>query len=142
MHALPISACPFDVQLALRMAAAQQGLEAGLVDASDFDEARAGPSPEHVWAQLQALLPLSPDLVFTHGDYSLDKVLLYAARQVTGFIDLGRLGVAARYQDLAICWNCLAEFGELAQRAFMQAYGIAEPDERKLAAHLCLDEFF
>jgi len=88
------------------------------------------------------LLPLSPDLVLTHGDYSLDKVSPDAAGQVTGFIDLGRLGVAARYQDLAICWNCLAEFGELAQLAFVQAYGIAEPDERKLALHLCFEEFF
>jgi len=95
VHALPINACPFDVQLALRMAAAQQGLEAGLVDASDFDEARAGLSPEHVWAQLQALLPLSPDLVFTHGDYSLDKVLLDAA----GYVTLAhRLGPPGRGQ--------------------------------------------
>jgi aminoglycoside 3'-phosphotransferase-1 len=61
---------------------------------------------------------------------------------VVGCIDVGRGGIADRYQDLAILWNCLGEFdGELQARLF-QRYGIAEPDRRKLAFHLMLDEMF
>ena len=111
LHALPIEACAFNAQLPLRLAMARRRLEAGLVDAEDFDEARAGQSAEQVWQELQALLPMQPELVLSHGDYSLDNILLDASGQVSGIIDLGRLGVADRYQDLAIAWNCLQEFG-------------------------------
>ena len=61
---------------------------------------------------------------------------------MTGCIDVGRLGAADPYQDLAILWENLGEFGADAQRALWRAYGVAAPDERKLLFHLCLDEFF
>ncbi|WP_231512451.1 APH(3') family aminoglycoside O-phosphotransferase [Paucibacter sp. KBW04] len=142
LHALPIEACAFNAQLPIRLAQARRRLEAGLVDAQDFDADRAGQTAEQVWLQLQALLPMQTELVLTHGDYSLDNILLDEAGEVSGVIDLGRLGVADRYQDLAIAWNCLQEFGSAAQQAFVSAYGIPSPDPHKIALHLCLDEFF
>lgn len=60
----------------------------------------------------------------------------------SGCIDVGRLGVAGRYQDLAILWNGLREFdGALGARLFAR-YGIGVPDERRLRFHLTLDECF
>jgi len=50
--------------------------------------------------------------------------------------------VADPYQDLAILWRDLGEFGGDVQHAMWQAYGIAAPNERTLGFHLCMDEFF
>ena len=142
LHALPVERCPFNAHPALRLADARARLDAGRVDADDFDDARAGWSPEDVWRELQRLLPLAVDPVVSHGDYSLDNLLLDADGRLTGVIDVGRAGVADRYQDLAILWNCLGEFGADAQALLFTAYGISQPDPRKLDFHLCLDECF
>lgn len=141
VHSLPLADCPFHAGHDLRLAAARRNLEAGLVDTDDFDEEREGWTAEQVWSEMTGLLPLTFDRVVTHGDFSLGNVLVEDGR-VTGCIDVGRAGAADPYQDLAILWHNLAEFGEAAQRALWPAYGIRDPDERKLRFHLCLDEFF
>jgi aminoglycoside 3'-phosphotransferase I len=141
LHAVPVDRCPFTSDHAHRMALARERIDAGLVDGDDFDDEREGWSAEQVWQALGELLPLSPDPVATHGDYSLDNVLLEGGT-VTGCIDVGRAGSADRYQDLAIMWNCLGEFGEDLQQRFLQRYGITSVDERKLQFHLLLDELF
>lgn len=141
LHAIPVSDCPFDSGLAVRLAAARARIDAGLVDTDDFDDARQGWSAEQVWDAMQRLLPFTPDPVVTHGDFSLDNLLIDDGR-VVGCIDLGRVGVADRYQDLAILGHCLDEFdGDLTQRMF-ERYGIARPDRRRIDVHLMLDVFF
>jgi len=141
LHALPLADCPFHAGHELRLADARRNIAAGQVAADDFDEERAGWTPEQVWGEMVALLPLPFDRVVTHGDSSLDNVLLADGR-VTGCIDVGRAGVADPYQDLAILWHNLEEFGSDAQRELWRVYGVAEPDERKVRFHLCLGEFF
>ncbi|MEK8031311.1 APH(3') family aminoglycoside O-phosphotransferase [Ideonella sp. DXS29W] len=142
LHALPVSSCPFLAGHERRLAEARRRLDAGLIDESAFDDARQGWSAQQVWHEMTGLLPLVVDPVVCHGDYSLDNILLDDQLRVTGLIDLSRLGVADRYQDLAILWNCLDEFGPEVQQRFMATYGIDEPDERKMRFHLCLDECF
>ena len=141
LHALPVEHCPFEAGHVLRLAAARQRLAAGLVDEEDFDEARAGMSAEAVWAAMQAMLPLSFERVVTHGDFSLDNIFLEDGR-VTGCLDVGRLGVADPYQDVAILWNNLSELGAELQETWLSAYGVMPPDNARLAFHCCLDEFF
>lgn len=141
LHAIPADDCPFNSRHPLRLAHARRRMEAGEVDASDFDDEHDGWTPKQVWAEMTAPLPIEIDPVVTHGDYSLDNILLEQGR-VTGLIDLGRVGTADRYQDLAVLWNCLGEFGEKLQAHLFTAYRIAEPDMRKLRFHLALDEFF
>jgi aminoglycoside 3'-phosphotransferase-1 len=141
LHAIPLDACPFTRGLEHRLALARARIDARLVDAEDFDEDRQGWSAGQVWDAMQALLPLAPDPVVTHGDYSLDNLLLRDG-DVVGCIDAGRVGVADRYQDLAIMWNCLGEFGAPLQERFMRSYGIADIDQGKLTLHLLLDELF
>ena len=94
-----------------------------------------------MWDALQARLPLAVDPVVTHGDYSLDNLLIHDG-EVVGCIDVGRAGIADRYQDLAIAWNCLAEFGGSLQHAFLEQYGVPDADSDKLRFHLMLDELF
>lgn len=141
IHAIPVDSCPFNSHRRMRMLHARQRLEAGLVDADDFDDARQGWTPEQVWQALNDLADFADDLVVTHGDYSLDNLFISAGR-VTGCIDLGRSGTADRYQDLAVIWNCLDEFGSAAQDRFLKAYGIETIDRHRLEFHLLLDEMF
>jgi len=141
LHAIPVEDCPFTSDHRFRLAKARARLEAGLVDADDFDDERAGMTAQAVWDEMTALLPLAADTVVTHGDYSLDNLILRDGA-VVGCIDVGRVGLADRYQDLAIAWNGLGEFGASLQARFLRAYGLSAPDEGKLRFHLMLDEFF
>lgn len=141
MHAIPLGACPFRSDHALRLADARARIDAGLVDEDDFDDERAGWTAEQVWDGVQQRLPLAPDPVVSHGDYSLDNLFVHDG-EVIACIDAGRVGVADRYQDLAIMWHCLGEFGEALQRRFLAQYGMAQPDQDKLTFHLLLDELF
>ena len=141
LHSLPLLECPFNSDHDLRMVDARRNIESSQVDESDFGPEHEGWTAEQVWAEMQALLPLSFDRVVTHGDFSLDNILLQNGR-VTGCMDVDRAGVADQYQDLAILWNNLEEFGGDLQTCLFKAYGIEDPDTRKVQYHLCLDEFF
>ncbi|ANH70685.1 aminoglycoside phosphotransferase [Mitsuaria sp. 7] len=142
LHKLPVNTCPFNANHRLQLDLARERLAAGLIDADDFDEARQGWTPQQVWDALVAMLPLAEDPVVSHGDFSLDNLLMSEDGEVVGVIDLGRAGVADRSRDLAILANCLDEFGPTLRDTLFSAYGIAQPDLRKLEFHLLLDECF
>lgn len=141
LHAIPVCECPFNSDHRYRLAHARARIDAGRVDAEDFDAERQGWTADQVWEAMQNLLPFAADPVVTHGDYSLDNILIKNG-EVVGCIDVGRLGIAERYQDLAIIWNGLREFGSSLQERFWHQYGISDVDERKLEFHLLLDELF
>jgi aminoglycoside 3'-phosphotransferase-1 len=141
IHAIPTSECPFTSNHVYRLTRARARIDANLVDENDFDDEREGWTAEQVWEAIQVLLPLVPDPVVTHGDFSLDNLLVRGG-EVLGCIDVGRVGIADRYQDLAIAWNCLEEFGPSLQERFLEQYGILDLDRAKLQFHLMLDELF
>lgn len=142
LHALPVDDCPFDAGAAVRLASARRLVAAGLVDEEDFDDDHAGWTAARVLAEAEALAACATGRVVTHGDFSLGNLLFDADGAVTGCIDVGRLGIADRYQDIAIFWQNLAEHGPQAQAAFLDAIGIDTPDERRLRFHRLLDELF
>jgi len=141
LHSIPTSECPFNSDHAYRLGLARKRIEAGLVEEDDFDEERQGWTAQQVWQAMHQLLPFAPDPVVTHGDFSLDNLLMVDG-EVIGCIDAGRVGVADRYQDLAILWNCLGEFEAGLQDRFLTRYGVSRPDQGKLQFHLMLDELF
>ncbi|MCC7696383.1 APH(3') family aminoglycoside O-phosphotransferase [Janthinobacterium sp. EB271-G4-7A] len=141
LHALPVNACPFDAGPAVRLAQARQRIDAGLVDAEDFDAGREDWTAEQVWLALQERVPLAPDLVVTHGDFSLENILMHEGA-VVGCLDVGRAGVADRYQDLAIAWRGLGELDTSLQQRLLRQYGILDADQGKLQFHWLLDELF
>ncbi|MEM8576200.1 MAG: APH(3')-I family aminoglycoside O-phosphotransferase [Pseudomonadota bacterium] len=141
IHSVPISVCPFKSPLNDRLELARKRIDAGLVDEGDFDDEREGWGAERVWDAIHTRLPFTSDPVVTHGDYSLDNLLMEAGA-VVGCVDVGRLGIADRYQDLAIMWNCLGDFDVSLQRRFLSRYGVSKPDEGKLQLYLMLDELF
>lgn len=136
LHALDPATCPFDHRADIRVAAASARYQAGLYDGDDPDQ---GPA-DH--ARLLAGVPKSEDLVVTHGDACFPNFMTEGGR-LTGFIDCGRLGVADRYQDLALaCRSLERNYGAAAIPTFLAAYGIGEPDGEKLEWYMLLDEFF
>ncbi len=141
LHAVPVSECPFTSDYTYRLTRARERIDAGLVEEDDFDAEREGWTAEQVWEAMQHLLPMPSDPVVTHGDFSLDNILMVDGK-VVGCIDAGRVGIADRYQDLAVLWNCLGEFDASLQDRFLGQYGIPGADERKLQFHLMLDEMF
>jgi streptomycin 3"-kinase len=85
------------------------------------------------------------DLVVCHGDLCLPNVIVDpATRAVTGLIDLGRLGSADRYADVALLlansrgtWTD-DEQAVAANDRFADGYGITLSPSRQ-QFYLCLD---
>ncbi len=141
LHRVPVATCPFDHRLARRIEDAQARAVAGLVDESDFDDERAGWTALDLFERLRATRPASEDLVVTHGDACLPN-LMASADGFAGFIDCGRLGVADRWQDLALAARSIGfNLGDTWVAPFFERYGIA-PDAGRLAFYSLLDEFF
>jgi aminoglycoside phosphotransferase len=142
LHAVDAARCPFDRRLERTLAEAAQRLAAGQVDVDDFDDPERNPTELLAW--LQTHIPDHEDLAFTHGDYCLPNVLIDpAARQISGYIDWGRAGVADRYQDLALAARSLGyNIGSGWDAPLWEAYGLPQPDEEKLTFYRLLDEFF
>jgi aminoglycoside 3'-phosphotransferase-2 len=136
LHELDPAGCPFDHRAEQRIALAKRRLEAGLYDGADPAFATSD------YAMLFSTRPAHEDLVVTHGDACLPN-LLARDGAFTGFVDCGRLGVADRYQDLALACRSLARnFGAVYTPLLLEAYGLDDPDPQKLAWYNLLDEFF
>lgn len=119
MHdALPVSGCPWDWGVDARIAnAAGRGLTVP-------QELRVPPEIDR--------------LVVCHGDACCPNTLLDAAGRVLAHVDLGSLGVADRWADIAVAsmstqWN----YGPGWQDALVEAYGIT-PDRERLAYYRAL----
>jgi aminoglycoside 3'-phosphotransferase-2 len=141
LHAVAIETCPFDHRLEAKIRLAREHLLAGLIDEADFDDSRLGQSAEEVFEQLLATRPAHEDLVLTHGDACLPN-LLAANGRFSGFVDCGRLGVADRYQDLALAAHSITDnLGAQWLPLFFEVYGV-EPDLQRIAFYQLLDEFF
>lgn len=142
LHALPVDECPFDASVTHWLAVARWRVANGLVDEGDFDADHLGHSAAEVLAIVERLATSADRDVVVHGDFTLGNILLDAAGEVTGCIDVGRLGRGDRYQDIALMWRDLGGFGEAAQAAFLLALGLQAPDERRMLLHRALDELF
>jgi kanamycin kinase len=70
-------------------------------------------------------------LVVAHGDACVPNTLVDSRGRWTAHVDLGRLGLADRWADLAVASaNLDANFGPGWQGEFFAAYGIARDEER------------
>ncbi|WP_330277099.1 aminoglycoside 3'-phosphotransferase [Lentzea sp. NBC_00516] len=137
LHSLPVASCPYDATIPVVLERARHNVEAGLVDADDFDDDNLGVTPEELLHRLVATAPSAEDLVVAHGDFCPPNVLLRPDGS-TVLIDVARLGVSDRHRDIALAHR---ELGEEAVAAFDRAYGLT-PRPEMLAWYRLLDEFF
>jgi aminoglycoside phosphotransferase len=145
LHSVPIDDCPFDRRLAVTVPEVSARVHAGLVDEDDFDPERLGISAEGLLEVLRSSLPEHEDLVFTHGDACLPNLILHDVLEL-GFVDLGRAGIADRYQDLALVARSMdsplyPQFHGWST-VFLERYGVSPLDTAKLEFYRLLDEFF
>lgn len=109
--ALPVESCPFDWGVAHRVGNARRRdvvVPPGLRDAPPVDR-----------------------LVVCHGDACVPNTLLHDDGAWAGHVDLGALGVADRWADIAVAamstgWN----YGPGWEGALLAAYGVEEDEER------------
>ena len=142
LHALPLRDCPFNATLAFTLRAARDRVRAGLVDESDFDDERLGQTGQQVLEDLLRGRPLYEDIVVTHGDACLPNLLL-DGEYISGFVDVGRLGLADRHTDLALAYRSLeGDLGPEMAEHFLNVYGRALVDPAKLRYYALLDELF
>lgn len=145
IHQLAAADCPFDMRLDARLAHTEEHIRLGLVDEVGV-RANCGVSPSELLARLRATRPDEPlaDLVFTHGDYCLPNILLDPASfRASAYLDWGRAGLADRYYDLAIAARSVRHnFGAHWGPRFLAAYGLDQPDQRRLDWYEALDELF
>jgi kanamycin kinase/streptomycin 3"-kinase/aminoglycoside 3'-phosphotransferase-2 len=153
LHATPRESCPFERWLAFTVPMAMLRVEGRLVDAGDVDAERAGRSPDDLLGELLEGRPRAEglevgDLVVCHGDACLPNFLADPeSLEITGMVDVGRLGVADRHLDLALATRSARDttlnpaYGPRAAEAVLAAYGLAA-DPWRIGFYRLLDEFF
>lgn len=108
LHSVALDDCPFDWGVASRM-------RVGRVTPTSVGEA----------------LPID-QLVICQGDPCAPNTLLGADGNFLAHVDLGRLGVADRWADLAVMSMSLAwNYSEFDEAVFWDAYGV-EPDHARI----------
>lgn len=126
--ALPVAECPFTASAEQRVAEARRNAEqrAGRTFHPDF----AGVSQAEALKRVADIPPVDK-LVVCHGDTCAPNTLLTAEGRFAGHVDLGELGLADRWSDLAIAtWSTTWNYGEGWEEPLLEAYGVAPDPER------------
>ncbi len=141
IHGLNIAGCPFDRSLDVKVKEAEYRVKNGLVNEDKFDAVRMGRKAYDLFRELTATRPSNEELVFTHGDYCLPNIII-SNGTISGFIDLGRGGIADRYQDLALAARSLAfNFDEKWIPLLFKEYDIESIDYDRMEFYQLMDEF-
>jgi aminoglycoside phosphotransferase len=128
--ALPVADCPFSWSVEDRLADIRQRAARGAIDLSIRHPCHREIGIESAIAML-ADPPAIDRLVVCHGDTCAPNTLIHDDGRPAGHVDLGALGVADRWADLAIAtWSTQWNYGPGWEQPLLDAYGIAPDDER------------
>lgn len=130
-EAAPVGECPFDFRLEAALAHVRARLESGLIQADrDFHPEFEHLTPEAAVGLLESSRPTAEDLVVCHGDFCLPNIFIQDG-EVTGYLDLGELGVADRWSDLAAAtWSLTWNLGPGYEELFLEEYGVERDVDR------------
>jgi streptomycin 3"-kinase len=143
LHELGADRCPFDRTLAQMMRLAHATVAEGRVVVGFLPVALQRTPPEQILEQIEAELPVRlaqerTQLVVCHGDLCLPNILVDPATgEVQALIDLGRLGTADPYGDIALLLATAREtwsddaMARRADREFAELYGTELDPERQ-----------
>lgn len=139
-HEAPVVDCPFDFRLHAAVDHVRKRLRRGRIDPDrDFHEIHEHLTAAQAVARLEETRPPDEDPVVCHGDYCVPNVLFIDWEPV-GFVDLGELGVADRWWDLAVAsWSVTWNFGPGFEEAFLSEYGVERDEERTAWFRLLYD---
>ncbi|MGA4878694.1 APH(3'') family aminoglycoside O-phosphotransferase [Streptomyces lydicamycinicus] len=150
LHEVPVSQCPFRRGLDAMVAVARDVVARGAVNPEFLPVEQQNTPAAELLDRITLQVPRrreqeAADTVVCHGDLCLPNIILDPRTlDVSGFIDLGRLGLADRYADLALLlanaretWTD-EERGRAADMAFAEKYGI-DLDHDRLRFYLHLD---
>lgn len=131
MHeSLPVNRCPFSWSADDRLAELRRRVSEGRIDPTCWPA--AGP-PLRTGRVLDLLAETPPvdQLVVCHGDSCAPNTLLTDDGRWSAHVDLGALGTADRWADLAIAtWNVTLNYGTGWENLLLDAYGVALDAER------------
>lgn len=148
-----ISDCPVRWDLQHKLPVARKAVDTGVVDMENAEPETYGEGgfqdPAELMDWLYANQP-GEDLVLSHGDFCLPNIFL-KKNGLSGFIDLGRMGVADRWQDIALCYRSLKHnysgkysgktYGGYDPDFLFEALDM-DPDWQKINYYILLDELF
>lgn len=122
--ALPVDTCPFSWSVVDRLADARRRADRGQLDPRRWH-------PCHRTLSVSKALDLLADpppidrLVVCHGDACAPNTLVDDEGHWAGHVDVGALGVADRWADLAIAtWSTVWNYGPGWETLLLDAYGV------------------
>lgn len=153
LWSVDISKCPSDTSLSRKLQMVSQNVSLHQVNIENAEPDTFGEkgfaSPEALLSWLKSHCP-DEELVLSHGDFCLPNILAKDG-EITGFIDLGKCGVADKWCDIALASRSI-------EHNFCGCYGARsypgydemnlyqhlsiEPNREKLRYYILLDELF
>lgn len=140
IHSIDIDKCPFDERIHNKL---------NLIKSIHIDNKRINSTINRI--KNKSKLDLynyllenkneDEDLVFTHGDYCFPNIII-KDDNISGFIDVGRAGIADRYVDLSLIIRSIKinyRNNKLVDK-FIGEYGLEHIDIEKLKYYTYLDE--
>lgn len=148
-----IADCPDHCDLDKRLQRAKYNVENNLVDWDNAEPDTFGENglknPKQL---LEWLIQNRPkeELVLSHGDFCLPNIFINGGK-ISGFIDLGKTGIADKWQDIALCYHSLKHNfdGKYTKRIYeglesdrlYERLGVT-PNWNKIRYYILLDELF
>lgn len=152
LWSIDIKDCPCDWTLKNKLKLAKDRVINNQVDIEECNPNTFGEngfaSPMDLYLWLENNQP-EEDLVLSHGDFCLPNIFGQNDK-LSGFIDIGKMGIADRWQDIALCYRSLRDnmngfYGgkvyDFNPDILFEKLGITK-DLEKLNYYLLLDELF
>jgi kanamycin kinase len=135
--ALPVEACPFTWSLEERVAHARHRAVTGEQEPARWHQSHRALTVGEAITRLDDP-PLVDVLVVCHGDACAPNTLLDDHGDCTGHVDLGAMGVADPWADLAVAtWSTEWNYGAGWEQQLLEAYGV-DPDPERIAYYRLL----
>lgn len=148
-----VSTCPCNNSIENKLRLAELRVQNNLCNIVNAEPTTYGvngfENPEKLLQWLKENKP-TEEFVFSHGDFCLPNIIIKDDK-INGFIDLGRSGIADKYQDIALCYRSLQHnydgryggpvFEGFDAKSLFKELNIL-PDWNKIKFYILLDELF
>jgi kanamycin kinase len=136
---LPVQRCPFWWRAEDRVARASDALARGQLSPDGLHTEHRGLTVNAA-LDIVADVPATDRLVVCHGDACAPNTLIADDGRWCGHVDLGDLGVADRWADIAVAtWSAEWNYGPGWEPLLLDAYGVQADPERTAYYRLLYD---